>query len=325
MNILAVWWVALSAAAPVPTVAPEAIAPVDCESVQRLVAGLEEGVDPLVSRFLRNPDRFARHSMPGWMCVTDPLPPHRGGRNFLQGLSCFQAIAADSPLPELRKTLGAYYARELKTLFACLKDQVITEVPADYDHGELFNEKMLIALDRGPPGYKLSLAFSYGRAIAGQPLFVGLDLTYGTPIDPDRAHSENSALCQALTGIIPQAAAGFRALRGARDRDLSDSETTGWEARTTLPEASMCIVQKDAMSADYYCSWRLREINRASRHFEQLKLDLQRCPATAGESRERVSERGDTHFTIRLPGEVSIRLGLRQRGTVTLSVTRWTD
>lgn len=298
-----------------------------CAGMRELVALLERGPDAVVQRVLNESEAFIKGTMPGWICLPEPYPPERNGRVFLEGISCFKPIEHGTVSESERGQLGLYFARQIDTLFVCFEDEVITEAPTNLDQGDTFKESLLVALDRGRAGHKISADLSYGRGIAGQPLYVGLDLRYGVVRPPDSTLQENQALCDEVTDLISHASVDFRRLRDGPDRDNSDSEVASYFVKRKQARAQSCSIDIESDSADHRCQWRFPTPEAARQDFQAKLLQLQRCPAIGVEASERpsrVRER-QVFFSLSGPFTVSLTLETKRRNQVALRLTHWKE
>lgn len=86
-----------------------------------------------------------------------------------------------------------------------------------------------------------------------------------------------AALCTQVRSALSHAESGFKALRGAPDPVISNSDTRYWFANITWEDATLCQVAEASDVTDFICTWRVDSGKAAASRFEQLRTELLSC------------------------------------------------
>ncbi len=108
-----------------------------CRHVQRLIRLMERGVDHVARRFIRDPEYFLTSTVRGWLCGTEPLPPIRRGRHYLEKVTCYAPEKKGHITEEDIVAAGTKFRRNLRRLTRCLRGDTLNSTNISYgDHSQ---------------------------------------------------------------------------------------------------------------------------------------------------------------------------------------------
>ncbi|HDY87282.1 MAG TPA: hypothetical protein ENH82_04095 [bacterium] len=117
----------------------------DCDGAKTVVSTLKMGPDRVNKKLFSDPERFVKNLVPGWQCSTDPFPPEKNNRAYLEKIECFQS---NDKVPVRSNNLaeaGRQYQRNLSQLIQCFPDN-INSTPKTYVNTTK-GEGLVLAID----------------------------------------------------------------------------------------------------------------------------------------------------------------------------------
>jgi hypothetical protein len=122
------------AVAILPMTSASADSPFDfrCDDVQLLVDIIENGPNAVVRRLQRRREDFIHETLSGWKCSTDPFPPERNGRVYVEGVVCEATDDIKSVTDANFQEAGEIFKRNLDKFYSCFGDDLINETPKTY-------------------------------------------------------------------------------------------------------------------------------------------------------------------------------------------------
>ena len=133
-----------------------------CDAAKRMLGWLEGGPDRVTDELKRDPSRFARETIPGWICLTTPFPPERNGRPYLEDISCSLQTGSNNPSGVDFATAGKLFQKNLNAYYGCFGDEIVNGTPKSYVRTTR-GEGMIGQLKRSFSGHPLLIEYGYFR------------------------------------------------------------------------------------------------------------------------------------------------------------------
>jgi hypothetical protein len=212
-----------------------------CDAAKRLLGWLEGGPDRVTEELQRDPSRFTRETIPGWVCLTTPFPPERNGHRYVENISCSLQTGSNNPSDADFATAGKSFQKNLNAYYGCFGDDILNTTPQSYTRTTR-GEGMIGLLKRSVGGHPLLIEYGYFRnSSPATPIIWEITAGYSQASAPPSA-ADSSQVCDTVRQLVKESISEFGGIKRNVQRREGGSD---WTPSISVPGALDCDGQTD--------------------------------------------------------------------------------